>query len=101
AEFDVVHAHAVFSYAPLAAARACQAHGVPYIVRPLGSLDPWSMAQSRLKKQLLWHTGVARMLRRASAIHYTSAEEQRLAESTLGLHHGIVVPLAVDDRLFD
>src|SRR5215469_17035291 len=38
AEYDVVHAHAVFSHAPLAAARACRAAGVPYIVRPLGTL---------------------------------------------------------------
>src|SRR4051794_2864178 len=42
ANFDAVHIHAVFSHACIAAARACRRHLVPYIVRPLGSLDPWS-----------------------------------------------------------
>ena len=44
-EFDVVHIHAVFNHACMAAARACRKKGVPYIVRPLGTLDPWSMKQ--------------------------------------------------------
>src|SRR5262249_17525492 len=38
-EFDVAAIHAVFSHSSLAAARACQHSGVPYIVRPLGSLS--------------------------------------------------------------
>src|SRR3979409_1067907 len=33
-DFDVVHTHAVFSHACLAAAGACQRSGVPYVVRP-------------------------------------------------------------------
>src|SRR5947208_6786422 len=31
--FDVVHVHAVFSHACMAAARICRRHGIPYIVR--------------------------------------------------------------------
>src|SRR5205085_1067284 len=42
-DFDVVHIHAVFSHACLAAAKACRKRGVPYVVRPLGTLDPWSL----------------------------------------------------------
>jgi glycosyltransferase involved in cell wall biosynthesis len=100
AEFDVVHIHAVFSHACLAAARACRQADVPYVVRPLGTLDPWSMQQKPLRKQVLWHFGVRRMLDRAAAIHYTTRSEQRLAESTLDLGRGIVIPLGVDESLF-
>lgn len=100
-EFDVLHVHAVFSHACLAAARACRRSGVPYVVRPLGSLDPWSLARSRVRKRVLWHAGVARMLQGAAAIHYTTDEERRLAELSLGLGRGAVVPLGVDDELFD
>jgi glycosyltransferase involved in cell wall biosynthesis len=100
-EFDVVHVHAVFSHASLAAARACRRQGVPYVVRPLGSLDPWSLTRGRLGKRLLWHAGVARMLRAAAAIHYTTAEERRLAEAALHLGRGAVVTLGVDDELFE
>ena len=101
AEFDVVHIHAVFSHACLAAADACRGARVPYVVRPLGTLDPWSLKQKPVRKQLLWHVGVKRMLHGAAAIHYTTAAEQRLAEVPLGLRRGVVIPLGVDEELFD
>ena len=41
---------------------ACRRCAVPYIVRPLGSLDPWSLRQKALRKRLLWHLGVKQML---------------------------------------
>ena len=94
--FDLVHIHAVFSHPCLAAARACQKSGVPYVVRPLGSLDPWSMDQKSWRKRALWHLSVRRMLQQAAAIHYTTNEEQRLAETTLGLDRGVVIPLGVE-----
>jgi len=94
--FDLVHIHAVFSHPCLAAARACQRSGVPYVVRPLGSLDPWSMKQKSWRKSALWHSSVRRLLRQAAAIHYTTKEEQRLAESTLGLERGVVIPLGIE-----
>ena len=99
--FDVAHIHAVYSHSSLAAARACRRQGVPYVVRPLGSLDPWSLRQKRLQKRLLWHLGVGRMLRNAAAVHYTTSEEQRLAEQGLGVERGVVVPLGVDEDLLE
>src|SRR5262245_57309374 len=39
-DFDVVHIHAVMSHACLAAASAARRHGVPYVLRPLGTLAP-------------------------------------------------------------
>lgn len=100
-EFDVVHVHAVFSHSSLAASRACRRHGVPYVVRPLGSLDPWSLSQKRLRKRLLWHLGVKQMLQGCSAIHYTTAAERCLTERALSLTNGTVVPLGVDAELLN
>jgi len=68
-DFDLVHVHAVFSHSSLAAARACRAAHVPYLVRPLGTLDPWSLNHHRLRKQLLFGLGVRRMLAGAAALH--------------------------------
>jgi glycosyltransferase involved in cell wall biosynthesis len=95
ADYDVVHIHAVFSHACLAAAKACRKSGVPYVVRPLGTLDPWSLRQKSLKKKLFWHLSVRRMLNGAAAIHYTARPEQKIAEESLGLARGVVVPLGV------
>jgi len=100
-EFDLVHIHAVFSHPCVTAAGSCRLRGVPYVVRPLGSLDPWSMRQRPLRKRLLWHLGVKQMLRSAAAIHYTTAAERSLAEKSIGLRRGVVIPLGVDGQLFE
>ena len=68
-KFDAAHIHAVFSHPCLAAAKACLKQSVPYIVRPLGSLDPWSMKQKPFRKRLMWHLAAGRMLRQAAAVH--------------------------------
>jgi glycosyltransferase involved in cell wall biosynthesis len=44
----------------------------------------------------MWRVAAGRMLRRAAAIHYTTHEERRLAERSLGLNHGVVIPLGID-----
>jgi glycosyltransferase involved in cell wall biosynthesis len=99
-EFQVVHIHAIFSHSCVAAAQACRRRGVPYIVRPLGTLDPWSLQQKAVRKRVFWHLGVKQMLGTAAAIQYTTASEQALAEVPLRLERGVVIPLGVDDALF-
>jgi glycosyltransferase involved in cell wall biosynthesis len=100
-DFDVVHVHAVFSHSAIAAGRACRRAGVPYLVRPLGTLDPWSVRRRAWRKRALLMCGGRKLLGGAALIHYTSAEEQRLAETTTpGLAPGVVVPLGIDDACF-
>jgi glycosyltransferase involved in cell wall biosynthesis len=95
-QFDVVHIHAVFSHPSLAAARACQRAGVPYVVRPLGSLDPWSLSQGAWKKRLLMQAAVKRMLRDAAAIHFTTDAERELAEPVSQGTRAVVIPPGID-----
>jgi glycosyltransferase involved in cell wall biosynthesis len=97
-EFDAVHIHAVFNHACVAAARACRDNNVPYIIRPLGTLDPWSMKQKRFRKHLFWRLRGEEMLRRAAAVHYTTHAEQQAVEQTLRLNHGHVIPLGIDTK---
>lgn len=56
AQADVVHIHALWEEVQHQAARAARRQKVPYIIRPCGMLDPWSLAQSRWKKKIymLW-----------------------------------------------
>jgi glycosyltransferase involved in cell wall biosynthesis len=96
-KFRAVHIHALLSHAPLAAARAAELHHVPYIVRPLGTLDPWSLGQKTGKKRLLLHLRGLRVLQAAAAIQYTSDEERRSVERTLHVSRGVVIPLGVDE----
>src|SRR5262249_12682554 len=94
--FDLVHIHAIFSHACVAAAAACRKRRVPYLVRPLGALDPWSLKQKSGRKRIIWHLGVKQMLTGAAHIHYTTADEKLLAETGLGLTRGVVVPERID-----
>jgi glycosyltransferase involved in cell wall biosynthesis len=101
AGYDIVHIHAVFSHATHAAARACRRHRVPYIVRPLGTLEPWSMQQKRPRKLIAWHFFFRRVLLEASAVHYTTEQERELTERSLKLSGGIVIPNGVDEELLE
>src|SRR5437762_2322947 len=42
-QYDLVHIHALFSYTTLPAAVYSRRLGVPYIIRPLGTLNRWGM----------------------------------------------------------
>lgn len=101
AGYDIVHIHAVFSHATQAAARACRRHRVPYIVRPLGTLEPWSMQQKRPRKLIAWHFFFRRVLHEASAVHYTTEQERELTERSLKLSGGIVIPNGVAEELLE
>ena len=94
--FDLAHIHAVFNHSSIAAARACRKAGVPYIIRPLGTLDPWSMTQKSVRKRVFWNISGKAMLRDAAAVHYTSDVEKLSTEGHLGLNHGKVVALGID-----
>ena len=94
--FDLAHIHAVFNHSSIAASKACRKAGVPYIIRPLGTLDPWSMTQKSLRKRLFWQLSGKAMLRGAAAVHYTSEVEKLSTEGLLGLNHGKVIALGID-----
>jgi glycosyltransferase involved in cell wall biosynthesis len=75
-QYDVVHIHAVFNYSTHAAARAAMRHGVPYIVRPLGTLnESYSLQQKSRKKQLYLRWIGRAELDGAMALHCTSEAE--------------------------
>jgi glycosyltransferase involved in cell wall biosynthesis len=93
--FDVVHVHALFSYATIPGCRAARRAGVPYVMRPLGTLDAWSLGQKSWKKApYLWLIERTH-LAHAAAIHATSESE---AEAVRALGYGDkvrVIPLGV------
>ena len=93
--FDVVHIHAVFNHSSIAAARSCRKYLVPYVVRPLGTLDPWSLKQKSVRKSLFWNLAAKRMMADAATIHYTAQAEFDRVKDSLGLTHGSVVPLGI------
>ncbi len=95
--YDLVHVHAVFTHASMAAARAARKANIPYIIRPLGILNQWGLQARRpwLKKIFLrWIDGP--LLRSANVIHLTSKQELEEVRH-LGLGTPLVeLPLGID-----
>ena len=96
AAFDVVHVHALFSYSTIPGCRGAARRDVPYVLRPLGTLDPWSLRHQGWKKRPYLQLIERSHLAGAAAIHATS-ESESSAIRALGFGHRVhVIPLGVD-----
>ncbi|HVX86470.1 MAG TPA: glycosyltransferase [Phycisphaerae bacterium] len=74
---DIVVAHGMWDTSIIHSTLLAQRMGVPYCLRPAGTLDPWSLRQKRLKKNLSLLLLHRRLLANAAFIHATSDEEAR------------------------
>ena len=101
-DYDLVHAHALFSYATLPAAYCARQAGVPYVIRPLGVLNRWGITQRRpWLKRLSFPIVERRILAGADRIHFTS-EQERTEAAELGVsQRGVVIPLGIDLDQFE
>jgi glycosyltransferase involved in cell wall biosynthesis len=95
-DYDLAHIHALFSPVSTAAATIARSRSLPYILRPLGTLDP---ADLRKKKQLKKIYGL--LLERANlagaaGVHFTSEEEAKISERFGTYTKDLVIPLGVD-----
>lgn len=95
--FDVVHVHALFSFAPVAAAWVARGAGVPYIIRPLGVLNRYGMVERRsAMKALSVRLLEGGLLRDAAAVHFTAEQERQEAEALGVPMRARVVPLGIE-----
>jgi len=94
-DYDVVHVHAIFSYCSSYAMYVARKKGVPYVVRPIGQLQNWSLKQAGTKKTLYLKAIEKNNIESASAVQFTAEAEQDESEQILSLS-GHVIPLGVD-----
>src|SRR5258708_38368733 len=71
---DVVHVHALYLFHTWAAARLCKRFGVPYLLRPHGTLDPFIWRRHRARKAVLEWLVQNRGLRDAAAGDHTACD---------------------------
>lgn len=94
--YDAVHLHSFYLFHDWATAQACRRNGVPYVLQPHGSLDPYQFRQHRLRKFVIERLFQNAVTRGARYLHYTAEEEMRLSTPyALGVP-GVVIPLGLD-----
>lgn len=94
-DYDVAHVHALFSPVSSFAATVLRQRGVPYLMRPLGTLDPADLQKKKQFKKLYAAVLERPNLAGAAAIHFTSQQEAYVSERFGTDTPGIVLPLGV------
>ena len=95
-EYDLAHIHALFSPVSTAAAIVARNIDLPYILRPLGTLDPADLNKKKQLKQIYAALWEAPNLAKAAGVHFTSQEEARISHRFDRKTRDIIVPLGVE-----
>lgn len=101
--FKVVEIHGVWVLATWQAARTCLKLGVPYIIRPHGSLDPFDLQKRALLKRCLGPIYVRWLLRNAAGVVCTAnLEAERLVTyGAIPIRYAMPLPVPLPDRSGD
>jgi glycosyltransferase involved in cell wall biosynthesis len=94
-DYDIAHIHALFSPISSAAATVCRWRSLPYLLRPLGTLDPADLQKKRRLKQLYAAVLERPNLAGAASIHFTSQQEAEVSHRFGVNTPGVVLPLGV------
>ncbi|MUG95929.1 glycosyltransferase [Scytonema sp. UIC 10036] len=92
-EYDLAHIHALFSPVSSLAAAICRQQKVPYILRPLGTLDPADLRKKKLLKQLYTAILERPNIEGSAAIHFTSVQEAKVSERFGVATRDLTIPL--------
>lgn len=97
--FDIIHIHGLYRFPVTSAAFWARKMGVPYVIMPHGSLDPFLYNQSRYNlplKRIYERLFDIPNLKQAAAVHYTAEEEARQASFLKLRTKPVVVPNGID-----
>lgn len=97
--YDLAHIHALFSPVSSFAASVARSHNLPYILRPLGTLDPADLQKKRQLKQIYAALLEKPNIAGAAAIHFTSTLEAKVSERFGVTTRDLVIPLGVTEYL--
>ncbi len=94
-DYDLAHIHALFSPVTSAAATVARSQKLPYILRPLGTLDPADLAKKKQFKQIYAALLERPNIQGAAALHFTSDQEAKVSERFGVATRDMVLPLGV------
>jgi glycosyltransferase involved in cell wall biosynthesis len=93
--YDIVHIIGVFTFPALIAACEAKKANIPFIIKPAGTLDAYSLTQKAWRKKIYYRVFLKGVLDCASAIHATSESECNQLVSLVKEDACVVIPLSV------
>ncbi|MGK7880901.1 MAG: hormogonium polysaccharide biosynthesis glycosyltransferase HpsP [Crocosphaera sp.] len=95
-DYDLAHCHALFSPVTTAAATIARYQKLPYILRPLGTLDPADLKKKRRLKQIYGNLLERPNIAGSAAIHFTTEEEANISYRYGVKSQDLIIPLGVN-----
>jgi glycosyltransferase involved in cell wall biosynthesis len=97
-DYDLIHVHGLFRFAPVVASHIALARGVPYVLTLHNTLGQWGMQHRRpLLKKLSLRLVEGRVLDRARKVHLCSSDELSQVARIRALgERSCVFPLGID-----
>jgi glycosyltransferase involved in cell wall biosynthesis len=101
-QFDLIHIHSLFIFPTLISAKYSSFFGIPYIIRPHGSLMPEALKMGKSKLKRFYLNLIEKSnIENASAIHFTTEIEKEKSMSLgLKIKRAVVVPNGIDPEDF-
>lgn len=93
--FDLVGLHAVFSFVTLRTSFYCKKKGIPFLLHPHGSLDPFDLKKRKFLKRLFGPIFIRPILKNCAGVVCTTQAEADLLETYTTRPRKFVVPLPV------
>jgi glycosyltransferase involved in cell wall biosynthesis len=76
-KYDIIHLHSIWLFPNIATWIYAKKNNKKYIIRPAGSLEPWALKKSGLKKKLYFNLIEKRIINNAVAIQTASPKESQ------------------------
>ncbi len=99
--FDIVHIHSLWLYPGWIASRLARRFGIPYLIRPAGSLEPVALQHKSLPKRLYYQLIEKKIINSAARIHAVSDQEAHNIEPFQFTPPSVVVPNGILPDRFD
>jgi glycosyltransferase involved in cell wall biosynthesis len=99
--FEIIHLHSLWLFPNIAVRYWASRQGVPYVIRPIGSLQPWAFQYKNWKKTWYFKLVEKQNIEGAACIHVAAEDESNNIERFRFSTPVSVIPNGIETSIFD
>lgn len=99
-DLDVLHLLGLWVHPTMAASKFARKAGIPYVLQPVGALEPWRLRQKLLKKRLYLALVAKKMMEGSACLRASSPAEVESVRRTDYKGPITIVPSGIDPAAF-